>query len=50
MRAEKTSNVGKLTLIKVERNDLIGATGYYNVLAIPHQPTNKLVNTDSFGF
>jgi hypothetical protein len=34
----------------MERNSLIGATGYYYVLSIPHQPTNELVSRDGFGF
>jgi hypothetical protein len=36
LKAGKTESMARLMHIKVERNNLIGATGYYNVLAIPH--------------
>jgi hypothetical protein len=44
------NNTGKLRLTKVEQNSLVGATGYYHVLAIPHQPTNELMGRDKFRF
>jgi hypothetical protein len=43
-------NIGILILIKVEGNDLIAATGHYDILAVSHQPTNELVSPDSSRF
>jgi hypothetical protein len=37
-------------LTKVERNGLIGATGYYHILVIPQQRTNEVVIPNSFTF
>jgi hypothetical protein len=44
----KMDNIGKFILTKVEQNNLIGATGDDQVLAVPHQPPNELVSPDSF--
>jgi hypothetical protein len=46
----KMNNIGKLTLIKVEQNGLIEATGYYQVLAILCQRTSGLASPDSSRF
>jgi hypothetical protein len=40
------SSVGTLRLTKVDGNSLIGATCYYHILAILHQPTNESVNLE----
>jgi hypothetical protein len=37
-----------LMLTKVVGNGLIGATGYYHILVIPHQPMNEFVIPNSF--
>jgi hypothetical protein len=37
------NDIGKLRRTTVAQNDLIGATGYYDVLTAPHQPTNELL-------
>jgi hypothetical protein len=34
----------------VEGTGLIGATGYYHILAIPHQHTNELISTGVLDF
>jgi hypothetical protein len=39
-----------LIFTKVEGSGLIGGTGYSHTLAIPHEPTNELINSDSLGF
>jgi hypothetical protein len=44
------NDIGVLMLTKVEGNGLIGATGYYHILAIPHYPMNELLRPDSFRF
>jgi hypothetical protein len=35
---------------KADGNGSIGAAGYSHILAIPHQPADELVNSDSFAF
>jgi hypothetical protein len=42
------NNIGVLILTKVQENDLIGAPDYCLIFAIPHQPTDELVNPYSF--
>jgi hypothetical protein len=42
------TNIGKSGLTKVDQNGSIGATGYYHVLAIPHQPMNEVVTPEYF--
>jgi hypothetical protein len=39
-----------LILTEVEGNGLVGVTGSYHILAIPHQPTNALISPDDFRF
>jgi hypothetical protein len=34
----------------VEGNDLIGATGYYHILVIPHQPKNEFIIPNSLHY
>jgi hypothetical protein len=46
----KNNNIGMLILIKVDGNSLTGAARSCHILAIPHQPTNELVNPESFTF
>jgi hypothetical protein len=47
---KKTNTIGKLRLVKVEQNGLIGVTGFYHVLVTSHQRTDKLVNPCGFRF
>jgi hypothetical protein len=46
----KTNNIGKLRLIKVEQNSMIGVTSYYRVLALFDSPTNEMVSPHSSTF
>jgi hypothetical protein len=41
------NNIGTLILAKAKENGLIGVTGYYNILAISHQPTNEFMSPDN---
>jgi hypothetical protein len=47
---EKQNNIGKFIHTKVEQNGLVGAAGYYYVLAVPHQPINEVVGSERFRF
>jgi hypothetical protein len=46
----KTNDISKPRLTKAEQNGLVKAPSTYQVLVIPHQPTNELVSPDSFRF